>query len=68
MSDEKLRAAALAVVAHAKQTGSITVKLREDLAEALGLPREYARGRHNRAASLYDVLAEPYDGDPDDLA
>lgn len=40
-----LRDAALAVLYAARANGSVSVALREDLAEALGLPRQSARGR-----------------------
>ena len=45
MNAASLRDAALAVLYAARANGSVSVALREDLAEALGLPREVARGR-----------------------
>lgn len=44
----ELRAAALAVVEHARQTGNITVALRKRLAVALGLREEEALGYYSR--------------------
>lgn len=43
---ETLTVAASAVLEAARTSGSVALSLREDLAEALGLPREAAHGRY----------------------
>jgi len=46
--DRELRAVALRVVEHARETGNISVALRKELAQALGMDPVDAMGYHSR--------------------